>query len=108
MRDQLRMAKVLLFSKRWRRTRRINRFPTLVALACAMMFCGIFFSDRLPSQQQALAFAADGPAKVSLYRYYPNCSSARAAGVAPIPAGQPGYREELDRDGDGRACEPYR
>lgn len=37
--------------------------------------------------------------------YYANCSAARAAGVAPIHRGQPGYRSGLDRDGDGIACE---
>lgn len=37
--------------------------------------------------------------------YYRNCSAARAAGVAPIYAGQPGYGSHLDRDGDGKACE---
>lgn len=37
--------------------------------------------------------------------YYPNCASARAAGAAPIYAGQPGYNRRLDRDGDGVACE---
>ncbi|WP_411375700.1 DUF1524 domain-containing protein [Arthrobacter sp. MPF02] len=37
--------------------------------------------------------------------YYPNCSAARAAGVAPLLAGQPGYRAGLDRDSDGVACE---
>ena len=36
---------------------------------------------------------------------YPNCSAARAAGAAPLYAGQPGYSSELDRDGDGIACE---
>jgi hypothetical protein len=40
--------------------------------------------------------------------YYPNCAAARAAGVAPIHRGQPGYRDELDADEDGVACEPYR
>jgi hypothetical protein len=40
--------------------------------------------------------------------YYPNCDTARAAGAAPITAGQPGYRAALDADGDGIACEPYR
>nr|WP_264357292.1 excalibur calcium-binding domain-containing protein [Pseudarthrobacter sp. MM222] len=29
----------------------------------------------------------------------------RAAGAAPIRAGQPGYSRSLDRDGDGVACE---
>lgn len=40
--------------------------------------------------------------------YYPNCDAARAAGVAPMGIGEPGYRSELDGDGDGEACEPYR
>jgi hypothetical protein len=37
--------------------------------------------------------------------YYENCDAARAAGAAPIQAGQPGYRPGLDRDSDGVACE---
>ena len=37
--------------------------------------------------------------------YYKNCKEARAAGVAPIYRGQPGYAKHLDRDGDGIACE---
>ncbi|MFJ1818406.1 excalibur calcium-binding domain-containing protein [Streptomyces sp. NPDC088139] len=37
--------------------------------------------------------------------YYANCSAVRAAGAAPIRAGEPGYGRHLDRDGDGVACE---
>ena len=37
--------------------------------------------------------------------YYKNCAEARAAGAAPIYRGEPGYREKLDRDNDGIACE---
>lgn len=37
--------------------------------------------------------------------YFKNCSAARAAGAAPVLAGDPGYRSGLDRDGDGIACE---
>ena len=37
--------------------------------------------------------------------YYANCTAARAAGVAPLYRGDPGYRRALDRDGDGVACE---
>lgn len=40
--------------------------------------------------------------------YYARCDDARAAGVAPIYRGQPGYREGMDGDNDGIACEPYR
>jgi len=34
-----------------------------------------------------------------------NCSEARAAGAAPLRAGQAGYSTRLDRDRDGVACE---
>ncbi|RPE33438.1 excalibur calcium-binding domain-containing protein [Kitasatospora cineracea] len=37
--------------------------------------------------------------------YYRNCAAAKAAGAAPLHRGEPGYRLELDRDGDGVACE---
>jgi hypothetical protein len=37
--------------------------------------------------------------------YYANCSAVEAAGAAPIYAGDPGYSRDLDRDGDGVACE---
>ena len=39
--------------------------------------------------------------------YYANCSAAREAGAAPLYIGQAGYRQEMDGDGDGIACEPY-
>lgn len=37
--------------------------------------------------------------------YYANCTAARAAGAAPVYAGEAGYRGALDRDGDGVGCE---
>jgi endonuclease YncB( thermonuclease family) len=40
--------------------------------------------------------------------YFRNCAAARAAGMAPLYRGQPGYRPEMDGDNDGIACEPYR
>lgn len=49
---------------------------------------------------------AAAPAVVSAF--YRNCAHARAAGAAPLYRGGPGYRPEMDRDGDGVACEPYR
>ena len=39
---------------------------------------------------------------------YPNCAAARAAGVAPLHVGDPGYGRHLDRDGDGIGCERHR
>jgi hypothetical protein len=34
-----------------------------------------------------------------------NCAAARAAGAAPVYAGDPGYQPKLDRDHDGVGCE---
>ncbi|EOM76800.1 DUF1524 domain-containing protein [Rhodococcus rhodnii] len=47
---------------------------------------------------------APAPADTSAV-YFPNCAAARAAGVAPVHAGSPGYGTHLDRDGDGIGCE---
>jgi hypothetical protein len=38
-------------------------------------------------------------------RAFRNCAEARAAGAAPVRAGDPGYGRHLDRDGDGVGCE---
>jgi Protein of unknown function (DUF1524)/Excalibur calcium-binding domain len=48
---------------------------------------------------------AEPQTEVGASVYYSNCKAARAAGVAPLYAGQPGYRSGLDRDSDGVACE---
>lgn len=37
--------------------------------------------------------------------YYANCTEVEAAGAAPIYTSDPGYSRDLDRDGDGVACE---
>lgn len=38
--------------------------------------------------------------------HWGGCNDARAAGTAPIYKGEPGYRENMDGDSDGIACEP--
>lgn len=45
------------------------------------------------------------PAPTVRSTYYSDCSSARAAGAAPLRRTDPGYRRALDRDNDGIACE---
>ncbi|WP_309663156.1 excalibur calcium-binding domain-containing protein [Sphingomonas sp.] len=40
--------------------------------------------------------------------HYAGCNEVRAAGKAPLYAGDPGYSVTMDGDGDGIACEPYR
>lgn len=37
--------------------------------------------------------------------YFKTCADARAAGAAPLRRGDAGYRDALDRDHDGTACE---
>lgn len=51
------------------------------------------------------AYTEPEPAPAPVERYYANCSEARAAGAAPVYAGEPGYGPHLDRDGDGIGCE---
>lgn len=36
--------------------------------------------------------------------YYADCAAARAAGAGDLFVGLPGYRTELDSNGDGVAC----
>ncbi|MCD2193568.1 thermonuclease family protein [Actinomycetospora endophytica] len=55
-----------------------------------------------PQPRPAAAVAPAAPASSA---YYANCTAARAAGVAPLHRGEPGYSAKLDRDGDGIACE---
>jgi cell wall-associated NlpC family hydrolase len=37
--------------------------------------------------------------------YFQDCDAARAAGAAPMKKGEPGYRKELDPNGNGIACD---
>lgn len=43
------------------------------------------------------------PASAGIVRYE-TCEQVESAGVAPLHRGDPGYRTELDPDGDGIAC----
>ena len=54
------------------------------------------------SGESAAKLAAPAGGAATSYR---NCDAVRAAGRAPIRAGQPGYSRKLDRDGDGVGCE---
>ena len=60
--------------------------------------------ERETSKSSVFAFGGEAKERPVYYR---RCDDARAAGAAPIRVGEPGYREELDRDRDGVACEPY-
>jgi hypothetical protein len=67
---------------------------------------------RLASPRPRVAVAARRPvvrvARRTAYVHYSGCNEVRAAGLAPLYRGQPGYREDMDGDLDGVACEPLR
>jgi hypothetical protein len=81
---------------------RAGAYPdALNAESCHSGTTGQSRCHPLPPSRSSLPSAAST-------RSFRNCAEARAAGVAPIYRGQPGYAEHLDRDHDGIACEPYR
>jgi hypothetical protein len=59
--------------------------------------------DMLPARPVRFAGAAP-----SGRRMFSGCKAARAAGYENIPRGHPAYHPDMDGDGDGYACEPYR
>ncbi|UZX02170.1 PASTA domain-containing protein [Arthrobacter sp. CDRTa11] len=65
-------------------------------------------AQQAAAQQAAKQAPAPAPAPVApapAAAYYGSCADAKAAGAAPLFAGQAGYRPALDRDKDGVACE---
>jgi len=88
-----------------RRKRLANaRFAIITLVLCAATFQLVWFlPDRIPG-----AHSAEQANQAAASVYYPGCNEARAAGAAPIYQGQPGYRPEMDGDGDGIACETHR
>ncbi|WP_082787690.1 excalibur calcium-binding domain-containing protein [Corynebacterium simulans] len=58
-----------------------------------------------PAPEAPAVEEQQAPAPAPAAAYYPNCAAVRAAGAAPIYAGDPGYSSDLDHDGDGVACE---
>ena len=99
-----------------RRRRGAPRQPSRGSSFTGQLVAGFFFvafaSWNLGPQVQSIwtksTTSPEEVARVEASAYYSNCGEARAAGVAPLYAGQPGYREGMDGDGDGIACEPYR
>lgn len=88
--------------------RRGYRFPLLVMLAAVGSFA-LTWAAIAYKPWTAFAGASTWSAMTMLKHIaaFPNCSAARAAGLAPAYRGQPGYWPQHDRDKDGWACEPY-
>lgn len=102
-------------SNRQRRSRRPHGAPesrasflrTVLILWGAVAAGTWFAMPQLSAFSRAVTTTAEQRAAVERSAYYRNCNAAWAAGAAPIYRGHPGYREELDGDSDGIACEPY-
>jgi hypothetical protein len=62
----------------------------------------------LGEEAPALDIRREDPTVVERSVHYAGCDEVRAAGKAPLHAGEPGYRPEMDGDNDGIACEPHR
>jgi hypothetical protein len=96
------------------RRRALNHAAKVLGWAAALgLLAGMASTEAGRAKLAALLQTANAPATLTrehnppVGAYYPGCNAARAAGVAPLLAGEPGYRPEMDGDGDGIACEPY-
>ena len=86
-----------------------SRFVEQLVVSCFIV--GIVSWNVAPQLQSAWTRSTLSPEEVARREasvFYGGCNEARAAGAAPVYAGQPGYRAEMDGDGDGIACEPHR
>ncbi|GLW54634.1 hypothetical protein Kpho01_26450 [Kitasatospora phosalacinea] len=72
---------------------------------CAVMSVFWLAAVLGPDEKDAADTPAPAVTTEQAAAYYKNCTEAKAAGAAPLHAGDPGYRSALDRDGDGVACE---
>jgi Excalibur calcium-binding domain len=87
-----------------------NRLARTVSipLAATTTFVGVYVLTPPGRSDASAPPVASAVQTVVSTTYYPNCKAAWAAGAAPIYRGQPGYREDMDGDDDGIACEPFR
>jgi len=96
-----------------RRGRKYDDFvyPVIVGGFALLAGYSILNTDKMPANVQGVVRDARNLGRENsppAGAYYQNCDAARLAGVAPLYVDEPGYRDTLDADGDGIACEPYR
>lgn len=75
----------------------------LLTLGSGIGASGFILLDAMqqPAKSHQAGLHSDGAG------YYRTCRDAFQDGRANILRGEPAYREALDADGDGKACEPY-
>ncbi len=79
------------------------------AFVSSSIVAGVVWTQT-PLLMSLWSISTTPPAKLATVErsvYYSGCNEAREAGAAPIYRGSPGYREEMDGDGDGIACERH-
>jgi hypothetical protein len=90
------------------RAKEIILSALVIGLAVGYAWSAMPPASAEPPSESTVSEPAPTTEEVEHSVYYPNCRAAWDAGNAPIFRGQPGYREELDGDSDGIACEPIR
>ncbi len=98
-----------------RRGRSTGQGGVKVPRARLLLEAGVVFALALGATLYALTPKAPGRAEVNAFvderatdQHFSGCDAARAAGRENIPRWDPSYREHMDGDGDGLACEPIR
>lgn len=110
---------MLLFMARRRRNQRDSSLPLpMLGVVGVLVGGGAGWVATMPAPERASLVADVGAqAEQGLallkpeprpYRHFSGCNDARAAGYESIRIDEPSYRPEMDGDGDGIACEPYR
>jgi hypothetical protein len=64
-----------------------------------------YVPPQAPAPLPPVAEPAPAPTVTAPSVFYKNCTAVRAANADPIYVGDPGYSRDLDKDGDGVACE---
>ena len=80
---------------------------TVITVACQGDWCRTSYQGRGGYVARSLTkpLVASAPLSGKGTRFYRSCAAMRAAGVAPLRLGQPGFRTALDRNGNGLDCE---
>jgi Excalibur calcium-binding domain/Bacterial SH3 domain len=80
---------------------------TLLTVACQGNWCRTSYRNRGGYVARSLTrpLVSSAPLAGRGVRFYRSCAAMRAAGVAPLKLGRPGFRTALDRNHNSLACE---
>lgn len=72
-----------------------------------MLGFGYFVTGDAKPLVNTLTMSADERERIESSVTYSGCNEVRRLGKAPLYQGEPGYRDTMDGDSDGIACENY-